>query len=110
MPGAARSLPTVPACALLLLAAAGAIVSCSQNEEWISLIGKRGFEPGQFYRPAHLAVDAAGFLYVADTDNHRVQKFSADGKLLRRGAATAAVTGSSPSRVPWPPSPTAASS
>ena len=40
-------------------AAVGAIVSCSLNEDWISLIGKRGFEPGQFFRPAHLAADAA---------------------------------------------------
>ena len=59
MPGAARTLPTAPARALLLLAAAVAIVSCSLNDDWISLIGKRGFEPGQFFRPAHLAADAA---------------------------------------------------
>ena len=82
MPGAARSLPTAPACALLLLAAAGTIVSCSLNQEWISLIGKRGFEPGQFFRPAPLAVDATGFLYVADTDNYRVQKLTADGQFV----------------------------
>ena len=82
MPGAARTLPTTPLRALLLLAAAGAIASCSLNEQWISLIGKRGFEPGQFFRPAHLAVDAAGYLYVADTDNHRVQVIGSDGALV----------------------------
>lgn len=75
VPAVARSLPTAPAGALVLLAAAGAIVSCS-------LIGTRGFEPGQFFRPAHLAVDAAGFLYVADTDNHRVQVIGADGAFV----------------------------
>ena len=82
MPGAARTLPTAPVRALLLLAAALGIASCSPNQEWISLIGTRGFEPGQFFRPAHLAVDAAGFRYVADTDNHRVQKLTAGGELL----------------------------
>ena len=66
MPGAARTLPTAPAHALLLLATAVAIVSCSLNEDWISLIGKRGFEPGQIFRPAHLAADAA------DSFNHVV--------------------------------------
>ena len=82
MPSAARTLPTAPARALLLLAPVGAIVSCSLNDDWISLIGKRGFEPGQFFRPAHLAVDAAGFLYVADTDNHRVQKLTPNGDFV----------------------------
>ena len=31
------------------------------NAEWISLSGRRGFEPGLFFRPAHMAVDGDGF-------------------------------------------------
>jgi tripartite motif-containing protein 71 len=65
---------------LLVLALAGA--ACTVNDEEIALIGSRGFEPGEFFAPAHIAVDGAGFLYVADTDNHRVQKLTADGEFV----------------------------
>jgi uncharacterized protein (TIGR03663 family) len=37
---------------------------------------------GGFYDPWSLAVDADGFVYVADTWNHRVQKFTADGEFV----------------------------
>ena len=77
MPGAARTLPTAPARALLLLAAAVAIVSCSLNDDWISLIGKRGFEPGQIFRPAHLAADAA------DSFNHVVPRMDLKARQAR---------------------------
>jgi sugar lactone lactonase YvrE len=40
-------------------------------EEWGSL----GMAAGQFYMPVGLAVDQAGNVYVADTLNHRLQKF-----------------------------------
>jgi sugar lactone lactonase YvrE len=39
------------------------------------LVGE-GAEPGQFNRPHGLAVDSRGCLYVADTLNHRIQKFA----------------------------------
>lgn len=35
-----------------------------------------------FFMPAGLAVDEKGNLYVLDTGNHRVQKFSPDGRFL----------------------------
>ena len=35
-----------------------------------------------FYMPSTIVVDGAGNLYVLDTGNHRVQKFSPDGKYL----------------------------
>jgi uncharacterized protein (TIGR03663 family) len=37
---------------------------------------------GGFYDPWGLAVDADGYVYVADTWNHRVQKFTADGAFV----------------------------
>ena len=77
MPGAARTLPTAPARALLLLAAAVAIVFCSLNEGWISLIGKRGFEPRQIFRPAHLAADAA------DSFKHMVPRMDLKARQAR---------------------------
>lgn len=35
-----------------------------------------------FYMPANLVLDPAGNIYVLDTGNHRVQKFSFDGRYL----------------------------
>jgi uncharacterized protein (TIGR03663 family) len=41
-----------------------------------------GSEPGALSDPSGLAVDADGNFYVADTGNHRVQKFDRDGELV----------------------------
>ena len=35
-----------------------------------------------FYMPAGLALDSRGNIYILDTGNHRVQKFSPDGRFL----------------------------
>ena len=42
--------------------------------------GGGGTDPGSFDNPAGLATDAAGHLYVADRNNHRVQVFDLGGK------------------------------
>jgi sugar lactone lactonase YvrE len=39
--------------------------------------------PGDFARPAGIAVDADGNLYVADTLNNRIEIFDGDGKFIR---------------------------
>jgi sugar lactone lactonase YvrE len=44
--------------------------------------GEFGANPGQFFSPYNVAVDPNGDIYVTDSWNHRVQKFSADGRLL----------------------------
>jgi DNA-binding beta-propeller fold protein YncE/4-amino-4-deoxy-L-arabinose transferase-like glycosyltransferase len=41
--------------------------------------GRAGDGPGEFREPHGIAVDGQGYVYVADTGNHRVQKFTADG-------------------------------
>ena len=47
--------------------------------------GKTGTANGQFGSNAFgLAVDKSGNVYVADTDNHRIQVFSAGGGFLRK--------------------------
>ncbi|MEO6458709.1 MAG: flippase activity-associated protein Agl23, partial [Chloroflexia bacterium] len=60
--------------------------------KWVALIGAgKGNGDGQFNGfsdeavgtgPGGIAVDPAGNIYVADTWNHRIQKFDKDGKFL----------------------------
>ena len=38
---------------------------------------------GLFNQPWGIAVDPSGFVYVADTWNHRIQKFSSSGRFIR---------------------------
>lgn len=45
-------------------------------------IGKPGSNPGEFVYPTNLAMDPDGNLYVTDTGNFRIQKFSPEGKHL----------------------------
>jgi len=37
---------------------------------------------GQFYKPFDLTCDSTGNVYVSDSGNHRIQKFSPDGEFL----------------------------
>jgi DNA-binding beta-propeller fold protein YncE len=46
----------------------------------VEIIGGAGSEPGEFNNPWSIALDSHGNLYVADANNHRVQK------LVRRKA------------------------
>jgi DNA-binding beta-propeller fold protein YncE len=46
------------------------------------VFGAAGSEPGQFQRPRGIAVAPDGTLYVADTDNHRIQHLDRDGTPL----------------------------
>ena len=44
--------------------------------------GETGSDPGEFLSPTGLAIDRTGNLYVADTINLRVQKFTPDGGFI----------------------------
>ena len=50
--------------------------------ERLSEISKRGNQPGLVNLPRDVAVTADGSLYVVDSGNFRVQKFSPDGKFI----------------------------
>jgi sugar lactone lactonase YvrE len=64
------------------------------SADW--LIGTTGSEPGQFKRARGIAVTPDGSLYVADTENHRIQHLAADGTVLHVWGSFAASTENSP--------------
>lgn len=45
---------------------------------FLDQFGQAGSEPGAFLNPQGIAVDSKGSVYVADTDNHRIQRFDPD--------------------------------
>jgi uncharacterized protein (TIGR03663 family) len=47
------------------------------------IIGSAGDQPGQFNRPRKVVVAPDGTLYVADTDNNRIQHLATDGSVLQ---------------------------
>lgn len=49
---------------------------------FITSWGSRGHDSGQFVYPRSVAVDGDGNVYVADQDNHRIQKFTSDGDFI----------------------------
>jgi sugar lactone lactonase YvrE len=51
--------------------------------ELVGGFGEAGTEPGRLNRAEGLAIGPGGDVYVADSCNHRIQVFSADGRLLR---------------------------
>ena len=46
--------------------------------------GEEGVDDGEFKSPTGIAVDKDGHIYIANTDNHSIQKFDKDGKFLAR--------------------------
>lgn len=55
-----------------------------ERYELVTTWGSRGTENGQFINPSDIAVDSSGNVYVADTDNHRIQKFNSDGAFITK--------------------------
>jgi uncharacterized repeat protein (TIGR01451 family) len=63
---------------------AGQYVCASEEYEFVLKWGSQGSGDGQFNEPKGVAIDAAGNVYVADTFNHRIQKFSATGTFITK--------------------------
>ena len=53
------------------------------DAEWKKM-GSKGASNGEFNTPNGVAVDLLGNIYVADTRNHRIQKFDSDGAFLAK--------------------------
>ena len=54
------------------------------NGTLLAYWGAEGSEDGHFSGPEGVAVDSGSFVYVADTNNHRIQKFAPDGWFIKR--------------------------
>lgn len=71
---------------LLLLGAVAAIpILARRSHERYAAVGTWGREgsgPGEFRAPIGIAVDDSGYVYVTDSGNDRIQKFTADGEFL----------------------------
>ena len=44
--------------------------------------GRKGLSNGEFNGPVDVAVDDQGFVYVTDSGNHRIQKFTPNGRFV----------------------------
>jgi DNA-binding beta-propeller fold protein YncE len=54
------------------------LINFSRTGEALRVFGSEGSGAGQFVEPVGLARDAAGRIYVADTWNHRIQRFDSN--------------------------------
>ncbi|MBN2048247.1 MAG: glycosyltransferase family 39 protein [Anaerolineaceae bacterium] len=69
------------------------------------IIGSQGSDPGQLLSPRGMAIAPDGSIYVADSRNHRIQRFAPTGELIASwGTFADAVSGSAPGGTfnePW---------
>src|SRR5262249_24854203 len=65
--------------------------------------GSLGSGDGQFFDPALMAVDRDGTVFVADTDNERIQKFTSAGSFLGKWGTPGNEPGqfAAPQGSPW---------
>lgn len=59
------------------------VVKFDTDGNYLGTFGSQGSVEGQFEHPHGLTTDAAGNVYVVDSDNHRVQVFTAAGAFIR---------------------------
>lgn len=58
------------------------ILKYSGIGNFINFYGSNGTEEGRFIDPSAAAIDSNNYLYIADTGNHRIEKFDPDGNFI----------------------------
>jgi len=69
------------------------LVYDGKTGEKISEIGKRGDKDGEINLPRDVVVDKDGSLYVVDSGNFRVEKFTPDGKFISKFGSIGRMSG-----------------
>src|SRR5262245_8714436 len=77
-----RSGPLFPMSPVLLAFLSWALAAPIRPGQELSRFGREGIGPSQMSRVNLVAVDAQGFIYAADDELARVQRFDPTGKLL----------------------------
>lgn len=54
-----------------------------QTGKFLFKFGSAGSKSGELFHPTNIAIDADGDVYVVETSNFRVQRFTAEGKAMR---------------------------
>ncbi|MCP4725491.1 MAG: hypothetical protein GY863_10665 [bacterium] len=67
---------------VILLSAGTVSAQETYRFEFAGEIGSKGIAPGQLQSPRGVSVDLKGEVYIADTGNNRIQKFSSEGQFI----------------------------
>jgi len=59
------------------------VLVLTEKGKFLFSIGRKGKDNGQFFYPVGIFVSKSGEIYIADTKNYRIQKFSATGKHIK---------------------------
>ena len=73
----------------------------SKDREFLASWGEHGSGEGQLDRPSGIAFDADENVYVSDTLNHRVQKFSGGRRVLPAYVGLPRLTARGEFDMPW---------